>query len=251
MKPVLVAVTLPRHPTTGNVYRSGEEASALSLALSLGRDVTIAHAGREAGAEDLRAFAGFGQSRIVLVRTDDAVGALAALAREVGAGLVLTGTEAQQGRGSGQVPYRLADALGWPVFADTLACEADAGGWQVATRLGDGRRSRWRARHAAVLAVRSARVPHRIQRFATARSDPIEVVCRPGGPAREPVARVAARRRAARLDQPSDMPWDMRIRSLTEQAAPSAAGRNAEACTGELAAQFLEEVRRLGFARER
>lgn len=240
---VLVAVSLPRHPTTGNALRAPQEASALALALSLtGGAVEVVHAGPDPAG--LEVWAGFG-ARLVYLDTAAPVPALAAHAR--GAALVLTGSEAALGLGSGLLPYALAEALGWPLMADAQGVVADGGGrWRIETRRSGGARARWEVEGPAVLTVgaRGPRLP--VPRFAEARTARVDRLAYPAAPAPRPELRPAARR-AIPLPPPAEGTYDARIRGLLDRGG-SGGGRRLEGKPDGLAEVLLDELRRLGLS---
>ena len=67
--------------------------------------------------------------------------------------MVLTGTRAAGGPGSGALPYAIADRLHRPMLPDVVALQADRGAWLVTQALPKGARRRLRLNVPAVLAI--------------------------------------------------------------------------------------------------
>ncbi|AHJ67051.1 adenine nucleotide alpha hydrolase family protein [Granulibacter bethesdensis] len=123
---VLVLLSAGCHPVSGRSAPVMEETQAIALARQLGAHVSGLHAGPEAA--PLRDIPGHGLSRIVMLRQDasvDPLPALLAFIRRNPPDLILTGRRAQGGMDSGTLPYRLAQALGWPIAADIAAFDRD------------------------------------------------------------------------------------------------------------------------------
>ncbi|APH53294.1 Electron transfer flavoprotein beta-subunit [Granulibacter bethesdensis] len=123
---VLVLLSAGCHPVSGRAAPVMEETQAIALAHQLGAHVSGLHAGPEA--TPLRDVPGHGLNRIVMLRQDadiDPLPALLAFIRRNPPDLILTGRRAQGGMDSGTLPYRLAQALGWPIAADIAAIDRD------------------------------------------------------------------------------------------------------------------------------
>lgn len=116
--PIIVLLSLGRHPASGRARRAERDARALTMALGSGLSVIGVHAG--APHEALRDYRGMGLKRLVTLDVPDGgdpVSALAAFISSVPAQprLVLAGSIAEAGAASGMVPYLVADALGVPL----------------------------------------------------------------------------------------------------------------------------------------
>lgn len=146
---VLVSVRID--PTSGRATRSRADAAAVALgqkALGEGSQPWLCTVGDmpDCVARDYLA-QGVSQLTRLRLRGDvslDEVGSLLADACR-NRGLVLAGARGEAGRGSGLVPYALAQCLGRPVINEVvdLLRESD-GGWRVVQALSRGARRSWR-----------------------------------------------------------------------------------------------------------
>lgn len=242
--PVLVAVSLPRHPATGNVFRAPQESAALALALGTGLPVEIVHAGPDA--EGLEVWAGFG-APLVHLSTEAPISALVEKAHR--AAVVLMGMEAALGLGSGLFPYAVAGRLGWPVLAPVVhLAQVETGGWQVETRLEAGRRAQWHVAGQAILTVGPRGPAGPLPRFSEARHARLDIHPHHADPEALPRFEQAARR-AVHLPAPSEGAYDARIRALLF-ASGGGGGRVLEGDPEQLAQDLLDELRRYGLIQE-
>ena len=174
--------SLGRNGVSGAARPNRDDLLALEMARGFG-DVALLHAG-DAEQAALGDYLAYGGTTLDVVPADgqDVVGRLADLAG--GYDLILTGTRAEGGEGSGLVPYLVAERLGWPVVAQALDIEVSDGHAAVTQALPKGQRRRVRVRLPAVIVV-DPRAPV-TPRYAYARRAAGRVV-RLGGEAAVPV----------------------------------------------------------------
>ncbi|QPL45783.1 electron transfer flavoprotein subunit beta [Halomonas sp. A40-4] len=173
---VAVLVSVGRHPLTGRARRADHDARAVEMALSLGdASVQLMHAGDggEACGDAMRGYLGMGISRVKRINQDpdaDVVPALANILRFATPQLVLTGTRAETGEGSGLVPYLLAETLGWTVVSGLAEIESiEQGVATVLQALPRGKRRRLKVRLPAIATVDSSAPAARQSAFGPAR----------------------------------------------------------------------------------
>lgn len=151
--PIVALVGERRDPVSGRATRSRNDALAAALALQLAppAGVRLLHAGGmgEAVARDYLALGA--RSIELLAPGADLVATLVEALRP--AALVLTGSRAMDGYGSGALPFVLAAALGRPLLTRVVAVEAEGRGWRVTQALPKGARRRLRLTVPALLAV--------------------------------------------------------------------------------------------------
>jgi electron transfer flavoprotein beta subunit len=127
MAEIVVLLSAGRHPITGRLRPAEDDSRALALAGHLaeqGHDVTALHAG--ADDEPLRMYGGFGIGKLVRLDMDvhsDALPVILGWLARHRPALILTGGKAEQGQGSGMLPYALAHALGGTCVPDVAAIE--------------------------------------------------------------------------------------------------------------------------------
>ncbi|MGQ7245924.1 electron transfer flavoprotein subunit beta [Halomonas sp. V046] len=194
-----VLVSVGRHGVTERARRADLDARALEMALAqrsqrgVGEvDIAACHVGASSDETDaaLRDYLGMGLERLSLLEAREDVDALPVLLdhlrgneaggdKAAGPRLVLCGTRAEQGEGSGVLPFALAEALGWTMVSGVAAIEAlepGEGGWQatVLQALPRGQRRRLRVALPAVIAVDSAAPTPRQSAFGPARRGHID-----------------------------------------------------------------------------
>lgn len=149
-----VLVSAGRHPVTGAPRACRGDAAALALGQRLvGDALRIIHAGAidEPALKDYLAL-GAGMIEVVAAPNgQDIVSVMSGLLEDVD--LVLTGSRAESGAGSGLLPYALAKALGRPVVANVLDVEIEGVEALVRQFLPKGRRRGVAVSLPAILAV--------------------------------------------------------------------------------------------------
>lgn len=130
---IVVLLSLGTHPQSGRVRPAAADARALAFALTHGGRVRAVHAG-DASAARLRDYLGFVAGQRSLARLDvlevapghDIRPALAAYLATEPPDLIVAGSRAEAGEGSGTLAYDMAAALDWPIVpavAD-MACDS-------------------------------------------------------------------------------------------------------------------------------
>ncbi len=111
---IVALVSIGAHPASGRPRRAEQDARAVELGLRLsGPRLQVLHAG-DPHAEALRGYLGMGLERLSVLEQPAGADALPALAehlRDSRAQLVLTGSQAETGEGSGMLPFLLAERL--------------------------------------------------------------------------------------------------------------------------------------------
>jgi electron transfer flavoprotein beta subunit len=149
-----VLVSAGRHPFTGAPRACHGDAVAMALGRRLvGGALRIIHAGA-IDEPALKDYLALGAGTIEVAATPkghDPVGLLSLLLKDVD--LVLAGSRAESGAGSGLFPYALAKALGRPVVANVLDVEIEGAEARVRQFLPKGRRRGVAVSLPAILAV--------------------------------------------------------------------------------------------------
>lgn len=126
---VAVLVSAGRHPMSGAPRACRGDAVAMAVGAALAGDaLRIIHAGDD---EDpaLKDYLALGAGKIDVLRGTPGGVSISALAEELrSADVILTGTRAEQGAGSGLLPYTLAEALGRPIISNALEVKIEDGG---------------------------------------------------------------------------------------------------------------------------
>lgn len=179
---VAVLVSIGRHPLTARTRRADQDARAVEMALGLkGASVNLMHAGQHDSdnEEAIRGYLGMGIEEIRLLEQmpqSDVVPVLTDALRASAPQLVLTGTRAETGEGSGILPYLLAEALGWPVINGLAAVEkVEKGVATVLQALPRGKRRRLRVRLPAIATVDTSAPAARQSAFGPARRGELDV----------------------------------------------------------------------------
>lgn len=147
---IVSLVSVGAHPTSGRPRRAEQDSRAVELGLQLaGGGLQVLHAG-SADEPALRAYLGMGLPRVHVLEQpagSDALPALVSYLRSAGAHIVLTGTQAETGEGSGMLPFLLGEQLGWPVVVGLAQVESiDNGVAVVLQALPRGQRRRLKVR---------------------------------------------------------------------------------------------------------
>ncbi|KFJ92276.1 electron transfer flavoprotein subunit beta [Pseudomonas sp. 1-7] len=115
---IVALVSVGAHPTSGRSRRAEQDARAVELGLRLaGQNLQLLHAG-DPQAEALRGYLGMGLEQLDVLEQPEGADALPLLVDYLQGSrtqLVLTGSQAETGEGSGMLPFLLAERLGWPM----------------------------------------------------------------------------------------------------------------------------------------
>lgn len=170
---IITLVSVGAHPTSGRARRAEQDARAVELGLRLaGERLQVLHAG-DPQEEALRAYLGMGLAEIAVLEQPpqaDTLPILVDYLREASAQLVLTGSQAETGEGSGMLPFLLAERLGWPLVVGLAEVEKVENGMaQVLQALPRGQRRRLQVRLPFVASVDNAAPVARQSAFGPAR----------------------------------------------------------------------------------
>jgi electron transfer flavoprotein beta subunit len=181
---VAVLLSIGRHPVSGRARRAATDAQALEMALALRpRRLTAIHAGPAADGEALRDYLGMGLERLtllVLPEGSDPVEPLIAHLRALAPSLILTGRQAEDGEGSGMLPYLIAQGLDAAVVPDVVrigpadAPDAKPGTAGLVQALPRGQRRALNIAGSFVATVHPSAPPARASAFGPARRGIIE-----------------------------------------------------------------------------
>lgn len=139
---IAVLVSVGRHPASLRARRADSDARALELALQVGGRVRVIHAG-DPDEPALRDYLGMGVAELTVLRLPPGADALPVLVqhlRENPPALLLTGAQAEQGWSSGQLPYALAQALGYALVPAVAGIELTGQQARLLQALPRGRR---------------------------------------------------------------------------------------------------------------
>jgi electron transfer flavoprotein beta subunit len=219
---IAVLLSIGRHPASGRSRRAENDARALELALNLGGRTHAIHAG-DPDEPALRDYLGMGLETLSVLRQPAECDVVPALVRHltlIRPTLILTGSAAEQGPGSGMLPYLLARQLDLPLLPATAGLALNGGLLDALQALPRGRRRQLRAELPAVVAVDRAAPAARQSAYARARRGAIDVIDMAAGPIVPADAReVAARPRPRRLKVMSAATAAERLRAATEMQA--------------------------------
>jgi electron transfer flavoprotein beta subunit len=170
---IIALVSVGAHPTSGRARRAEQDARAVELGLRLAGDhLQLLHAG-DPQEETLRAYLGMGLGEMAVLEQPPGADALPVLSdylRHAGAQLVLTGSQAETGEGSGMLPFLLAEQLGWPLVVGLAEVEKIENGLaQVLQALPRGQRRRLKVRLPFIASVDNAAPAARQSAFGPAR----------------------------------------------------------------------------------
>ncbi len=219
---IAVLLSIGRHPASGRSRRAEVDARALEIALGLDGRVHAVHAG-DPGEPALREYLGMGLDTLTVLRQPEGSDVLPALAKHLAllrSGLILAGSAAEQGAGSGMLPYLLARQLDLPLLPAIAGITVNGGMADALQALPRGRRRQLRADLPAIVTIdRTAPAP-RQSAFAKARRGRIEIIEMPAGPALDSDTReIAARPRPRRLKIMTGGSAADRLRAATEMQA--------------------------------
>ena len=170
---VISLVSIGSHPGSGRARRAEQDARAVELGLQLAGDaLQVVHAG-DPREEALRGYLGMGLDHLDVLEQPvgaDVLNVLTDYLREAGAQLVLTGSQAETGEGSGMLPFLLAERLGWPLVVGLAEVESiENGTAQVLQALPRGQRRRLKVRLPVLATVDTAAPKPRQSAFGPAR----------------------------------------------------------------------------------
>ena len=192
------------------------------MALSLVGRIHAIHAGNPEEPA-LRDYLGMGIDRLTVLPQPAGCDVLPALRDHLAAikpGLVLAGSAAEQGMGSGMLPYALAQTLGLALLPAAATLTLNNGLLDMLQALPRGRRRMLRADLPCLVTVDRAAPAARASAYARARRGTIEVIDMPAGPKLESTAReIPARPRPRRLKIMTGASAAERLRAATEMQA--------------------------------
>lgn len=177
---VAVLLSVGRHPASGRARRAPTDAQALELAFALaqGGQVHALHAGDPANPA-LRDYLGMGLERLMVLAVPDGadpVEPLAAWLRGRRPTVVLAGCNAEEGEGSGMVPYLVARALDAAVVPDVVSLRLSGHRAELVQALPRGQRRALSAALPLVATVHPAAPAARPFAFGPARRGRIDMV---------------------------------------------------------------------------
>ncbi|CAO3361327.1 electron transfer flavoprotein subunit beta [Azospirillum palustre] len=186
MLDVAVLLSVGRHPVSGRARRAATDAQALEMALALRpKRLTAIHAGPASDADALRGYLGMGLERLtllVLPEGSDPVEPLIAHLCRLAPSLVLTGRQAEDGEGSGMLPYLIARGLDAAVVPDVVRIGPSdgqpsmVGTTDLVQALPRGQRRALTATGRLIATVHPSAPPARASAFGPARRGVIEPV---------------------------------------------------------------------------
>jgi electron transfer flavoprotein beta subunit len=158
IKRIAVLVSIGRHPVSGVPRYSRNDAAALSMASQLaqraaGISIDVIHAA-DSDNPALSEYLALGAASVTLIETAVSHDVLPALQAQLQAyDLVLCGSRAESGAGSGMLPYLLAARLNLPLLAGVIAVTAGKETVVAQQYLPKGRRREVALQLPALLAV--------------------------------------------------------------------------------------------------
>lgn len=189
---IAVLLSLGRHPVSGAIRWSRNDAAALGLACHLaaanpaGTTITALHAGDPAEPA-LRGYLALGASQVQAIATLPGQDVLEPLAAHLADhALILCGSQTESGSASGLLPYLLAQRLGLPLLPAVLSAELGADAVRARQFLPKGRRRDLEADLPALLTVHPS-APY-APRYAYARERAGQIQALPPAVPAEPLA---------------------------------------------------------------
>ena len=183
--PTVVLVSIGVHPASGRPRRAEQDARAVEMGLQLaGDNLRVLHAG-DPQEPALRAYLGMGLDELHVLEQPagaDALPVLREYLRAAGVQLVLTGSQAETGEGSGMLPFLLAEGLGWPLVVGLAQVESiNDGSALVLQALPRGQRRRLKVKLPFLATVDNAAPKPRQSAYGPARrgvleADDVEVI---------------------------------------------------------------------------
>jgi len=173
---VIALVSVGLHPTSSRPRQADHDARAVELGLRLADTrLQVLHAGNPQEPA-LRSYLGMGlgPGRLIVLEQAPDSDVLPALVhyiqQSVDTHLLLTGSQAETGEGSGLLPFLLAEHLSWPLVSGLVEVERIDKAWaQVLQALPRGQRQRLQVRLPFIATVDSAAPAARQSAFAAAR----------------------------------------------------------------------------------
>jgi electron transfer flavoprotein beta subunit len=221
---VAVLLSIGRHPASGRSRRADLDARALELALRLGPEARLhaIHAGDPAEPA-LADYLGMGLASLTVLkqpRDGDVLPALASHLAALKPGLILAGTNAEIGEGSGVLPYLLAREMKAALLPAIAEAALERDGVAALQALPRGRRRRLSAALPALLTIDRAAAAGRQSAFARARAGKLIVLEAPAAAApNADVREVPARPKPKRLKLATGGTAAERLRAATEMQA--------------------------------
>ncbi|PBP91727.1 electron transfer flavoprotein subunit beta [Pseudomonas congelans] len=176
---IISLVSIGAHPTSGRARRAEQDARAVELGLQLaGDNLQVLHAGN-AEEPALRAYLGMGLNELHVLEQPEGADALVALTdylRDSAAQVVLAGSQAETGEGSGMLPFLLAERLGWPLVTGLAEVESlNNGTALVLQALPRGQRRRLKVRLPFLATVDNAAPKPRQSAFGPAQRGTLSI----------------------------------------------------------------------------
>ncbi|WP_221796261.1 electron transfer flavoprotein subunit beta [Oceanobacter mangrovi] len=198
-KPLTITtlVSVGQHPKSGRARVADQDAKALELALSLSAgkgtaavgkgeagagksQINLIHAGTATAEQQLvlRGYLGMGVGQMrVLKQSDgaDVIPVLVDAVRKSGSDVVLTGSRAEAGEGSGMTPYLVAQSLGWPMVPAAVEITAvGSGEFEILQALPRGQRRLLKVRAPFVASIDAAAAEARQTAWAAGQRGALE-----------------------------------------------------------------------------
>ena len=228
-KPLSVAVLISagRHPISGSPRACRGDAVAMALGAKLsGGSLRFVHAGNPSDPA-LQDYLALGAGRVDVLSEADGRNCIAILAAHLkGTDVILTGSRAEHGAGSGLLPYLLAQTLGRPIVASVLDVQIESGEAHIRQFLPKGKRRAIASALPLVLAVHPlapATLAYAHARRCAGRIAVVAPIPAPGSVATEPWAVDPVPRRPIPLRAHETRDGHARMVSYVESQAKSGA----------------------------